>query len=528
MFDIHSVTLTNFRSFKGAHHIELPKKPGLYLVTGHNETEPRLGANGVGKSTLLDAMYWAFYGKTPRGLKASDVVTWGEKSCSVTVTAFIGFDIYEITRTQSPNSLSVKGPVMTRTDVSQEYLQKLLRIGPEAFTYAVMLPQFGESFFDLAPAAKLSLFSEIMELDYWLGKSKAAEELAAEIATAKAGLEGEASKYRGQLEVYDADVLNLKKLSGGFADAKAAKILELGNELDNVQQSLVGQGDAVEWAEKALHNASGKLEKLDKKAAKCPTCGQPTPDKDREALLRNISDFERQLQRLGYEKREAEAGCKRLQSQILAEQERQNPYDGQILQKYHNRKTAEKRIMGLTGEIEGLESDRLAVSYWVAGFKRLRLFIIETALQALEIEVNNNMATLGLTDWGVKFDVERENKSGGVTKGFTVFIYAPGHEEPIKWESFSGGEGQRLRLAGDLGLANLIMERAGLRGTVEFYDEPSKHLSQEGLLDVAEMLDQRADLESKRIFLVDHATFDFGGFMGRLFITKGANGSRLK
>ena len=530
MFDIHEVRLENFKSYKGQHAVTFPKKQGLYLVTGINETEPRLGANGVGKSTLLDAIFWCLYGKTARGLKAGDIITWGEKSCTVSVKLFIGDELIEISRSQNPNSLRIGRPGLLPpiTDTSQDYIQKVLRLGPEAFLYSVMLPQFGESFFDLAPAAKLTLFSEIMELEFWLEKSKAAEALAAEINNAKAAVEGEISKYKGQLEVYETDTTELKKLSEGFSTAQDTKLVELTNEMGELKLNLKMQDEATTYTEKAIKNALHKLEKLEKKAEKCPACGQPTPDKDRAALLQNISDFERQLQRLKSEKRNTEADHKRLVRQALNEQEAQNPYEGQLLQKRHSALLGEKRLKILDTEQKGLQEDYAAVAYWGSGFKRLRLYLVEQTLHQLEIEVNNNMASLGLTDWRVKFDVERENKSGGVTKGFVVFIYAPGHTEPVRWEAFSGGETQRLRLAGDLGLANLIMERAGLRSTIEFFDEPSRHLSQEGLLDVAETLDQRADLDGKRIMLVDHATIDFGGFAGRLFITKGRTGSRLE
>jgi DNA repair exonuclease SbcCD ATPase subunit len=153
--------------------------------------------------------------------------------------------------------------------------------------------------------------------------------------------------------------------------------------------------------------------------------------------------------------------------------------------------------------------------------------VVEEALQQLEIEVNNNLASLGLTDWLVKFDVERENKSGGLTKGFVVFVHPSGHEHPMRFEAYSGGETQRLRLAGDLGLANLIMERAGLVSTIEFLDEPSEHLSQGGLLDLCETLYQRAIDNNKRIWLVDHHALEFGDFAGQLTAIMTDKGSSL-
>src|SRR5262249_53537660 len=148
------------------------------------------------------------------------------------------------------------------------------------------------------------------------------------------------------------------------------------------------------------------------------------------------------------------------------------------------------------------------------------LFIIEETLRSLELEVNNSLASLGLVDWQVEFDIERENKSGTITKGFSVFIRCPSHPEPVRWESWSGGETQRLQLAGDFGLANLIMMQAGLTNAIEFYDEPSDHLSDEGLADLSETLHQRATTDNKCIFLVDHRMPDFGDFAGVYTVTK--------
>ena len=70
-------------------------------------------------------------------------------------------------------------------------------------------------------------------------------------------------------------------------------------------------------------------------------------------------------------------------------------------------------------------------------------------------------------DWRIEFDVERETKAGGISKGFVVFVHPSDKADPVRFEAYSGGETQRLRMAGDLGLANLIMERAGLTNTLE-------------------------------------------------------------
>jgi len=68
----------------------------------------------------------------------------------------------------------------------------------------------------------------------------------------------------------------------------------------------------------------------------------------------------------------------------------------------------------LEADVNMLNEDHTALSFWVGGFKRVRLFIVEQALQQLELEINNSLGSLGLLDWHIKLDVERENKSGGI------------------------------------------------------------------------------------------------------------------
>jgi len=522
MFDLGDVELFNFRSFKGRHRISLPRGPGLYLITGDNQAEPRLEANGVGKSTIFDAVYWCLYGTTTRGLRAGDVISYDEKSASVLVKLQVNSDALEIKRTQSPNSLTLNGK-----PVSQGDLEKHLSLGPEAFTYAVLLPQFGESFFDLRPEPKLKVFTEIMELDFWLEKAKVAEGLAAEIEAASNGLTRDAAKLQGQVELIAADIHQLEGDSINFARDQKRRMNELKHQIMHLNLERTNVLEGIQFAEKALKNVERKQAGAGSKAKICPTCRQPIKDADYEALQQNHSDFERQIQRLTRQQDAQTVEIEYAEKALKQEQSRVNHYAEAIAKAEDKRKAAKGRLKVIADEIDALNEDFAAASYWISGFKRVRLFLVEHTLRKLEIEVNNAAVSLGLTDWRIEFDVERENKSGGVTKGFTVLVYPPGRKEPVRFEAYSGGETQRLRLAGDLGLANLIMERAGLRSMLEVYDEPASFLSAGGLVDVAETLHTRALTTNKRIFLIDHATIDFGEFTGRLCVVKDHIGSHL-
>lgn len=607
MFDIIKIELEDFRSFRGKHSFEFPTEPGLYAITGVNLDNPELGPNGVGKSTLLEAIYWCNYGRTTRGLKATDVINWGAKGCAVTVQQLIGGQHLTVTRTQSPNSLMLNGQPVDQTE-----LQVALRIGPEAFTYAVMAPQFGQAFFDLTPSDKLTLFSQIMELDFWLEKSKRASELAEEILIEKSAVEKNAARQNGQLETITDDLRQLAEKEIKFSEDQRSLMASMTGQITEIQTSIKVQGKvlnetklAIDGLEKrrdkliakidTLLNEKDKFEanhseirtqksvienrlsavtatskRLEGVGAECPTCLQEVDavhlttekqkykkqyqsiskeledcieafegastnkdnivtaiksnQKDLETIEQNLEDFRIERNKLSSKSERCEADLRQLRTNIANEQKKPNPYSILIEEKQAQKALLKKAIKQTTEEIDQLAKDNLTVNYWIGGFKKIRLFVIEETLRQLELEINNNLASLGLLTWRVELDVERENKSGGITKGFTVAIQASGNEKPVKFEAWSGGETQRLRLAGDLGLANLIMENAGLRSTIEFFDEPSRHLSQEGMLDLAETLHQRAIDSKKRIFVVEHNLTDYP-YTATLPIVKSSDGS---
>ena len=191
-------------------------------------------------------------------------------------------------------------------------------------------------------------------------------------------------------------------------------------------------------------------------------------------------------------------------------------------------KKNKEKLLKIKSATKILSNDYEAINFWSSGFKRIRLFVIEETLKQLEIEINNSLTSLGLVDWKLLLDIERENKSGSVTKGFSVLVSNSENKKPVRFESWSGGETQRLRLAGDLGLANLIMERTGFINKIEFIDEPCEYLSREGINDLLESLHERAINEDKKIFLADHNILEFGDFEGTLSIIKDKSGSNFK
>jgi DNA repair exonuclease SbcCD ATPase subunit len=165
--------------------------------------------------------------------------------------------------------------------------------------------------------------------------------------------------------------------------------------------------------------------------------------------------------------------------------------------------------------------------FWTKGFKDVRLYMIEEVLQELQLVTNAALADVGLMDWQVKYGIEKETKSGTVQRGLNVTILSPNNRVPVRWESWSGGEMQRLRIIGALALSDVLLGHAGINCGLEIIDEPSQHLSGDGVRDLCDYLAERAQGLGKQTFLVDHVAIQSSRFSSVINVTKERTGTIL-
>lgn len=198
-----------------------------------------------------------------------------------------------------------------------------------------------------------------------------------------------------------------------------------------------------------------------------------------------------------------------------------NPYDEKVKNLEADIKQATLSIQGHMEDLDFLQETLSGYSWWVKGFKDVRLQQIQQALTQLEIEVNSSLVQLGLVGWALRFDVSKETKTTRkVSKGFHVMVESPEIKKPVPWESWSGGEAQRLRLAASLGLGNLMRSTYGITLPLEIWDEPTNYMSPMGVTDLLGALASRAQEERRQIWLVDHHTLGSSAFKGSVKITK--------
>jgi DNA repair exonuclease SbcCD ATPase subunit len=66
-----SVKIQNFLSV-GKDPLELDFQKGINLITGENKDKG--GKNGIGKSSILESIYWCLFGNTIRDIKKDKIV----------------------------------------------------------------------------------------------------------------------------------------------------------------------------------------------------------------------------------------------------------------------------------------------------------------------------------------------------------------------------------------------------------------------------------------------------------------------
>ena len=140
------VKILNFLSI-GKTPVEIEFTPGIHLITGINrdKTDRR---NGVGKSSVIESVYFAIFGQTLRELK-KDLIpnNYTNSTCEV----ILDFDIiendvkseYRIIRTLNPSKLFLfeNNKDITRDTIknTEEFIFKLLNATPSLFENCVIM-----------------------------------------------------------------------------------------------------------------------------------------------------------------------------------------------------------------------------------------------------------------------------------------------------------------------------------------------------------------------------------------------------
>jgi len=272
--------LENFLSFKSA-TLDLTNK-GLVLVKGENQDSLAADSNGAGKSALFEAVIYALWGKTSRGVSHDEVVnrTKGKNCCVELWFTDNKENLYKIARYRKHDqfknelffSLVLEGG--TETDLrgksiheTQEKIEEIFGIDYETASNVFIAGQgLPARFTQAADAEKKRILEKILQLSFLpqclklvRGKLSLTRGLVTDIGnriiTRKAVIDL-AQSTLDKLQV-EKDIFEKKKV-GKIAELQNAYTQVLG-EVNSLKLSLSGRFEI----EKTIKDAETKLKELE-------------------------------------------------------------------------------------------------------------------------------------------------------------------------------------------------------------------------------------------------------------------------
>ncbi len=252
---IDKIEIQGLRSIAKPTVFKLPKQDGFFFLTGTNKVNSDLGANGIGKSSLWDAMMFTFYGKSARGLRGPDLKTWLTTDVLATGVHFYkGKELFIVRRTHSPNSLTLQQGVNDPVKVEQDEINQLLGCDYDLFLYVVLQGQFNQFFIDLQPTEKLKVWSKILNLDEWLVRSKKAKTKLDDEQDALNTAEQSKARLIGIIETLRDSLRSQKAL--------------LASELERDEAQAKANDAEIRKSQKAIDKCDAKLKEISKDQAK--------------------------------------------------------------------------------------------------------------------------------------------------------------------------------------------------------------------------------------------------------------------
>lgn len=205
-----------------------------------------------------------------------------------------------------------------------------------------------------------------------------------------------------------------------------------------------------------------------------------------------------------------------------------NPFREQIQSVQSRITETTARIEDRTAKLDTKKQYCERLRFWVKGFKDIKLYTLEEILQELEISSCGMLDQFGLADWSLRYDVERETKSGTIARGINVEVLSPDNKKPVRWECWSGGTAQRISLIGSLALRSVLLNHLGVTTNLMVVDEPTIGLSTEGITDLVELLSHVAKDTKSNIWMIDHHAVETSRFVKTVTVVKDKKGSRIE
>jgi DNA repair exonuclease SbcCD ATPase subunit len=260
---LEKITIKNFLIY-GNREQEVSLNQGINLVLGLDKSKDR--SNGSGKSSLLEAISFALFGKTIKPIKKSEIPNWtNQRDCEVSLMFSIGEDSFLIKRGINPNKLEVyvNGNMIPLSsnvkDYQQELEDKILGMNFKTFCNIVYHnPNLAFSFFNSPAAQKREFLENLFNLEDFSKANVRANEKLMALNQQLSEIDVESSKSSVSVELLSKQKSDLEGIKLNTIEAEREireieeKIKDLKTDISNL---MISDEDLtkVEEHERALY-----------------------------------------------------------------------------------------------------------------------------------------------------------------------------------------------------------------------------------------------------------------------------------
>lgn len=263
------------------------------------------GTNGTGKSTMVEALSFALYGKPHRKVTKPELVnSVNNKGLLVEVEFTAGESNYLVRRGMKPNIFEIwkNGEMLDQNAATRDYQSyfenNILRINHKSFCQIVVLGKANYTpFMDLTPANRREVIEDLLDIGVFSTMNSLLKDKIAEnknlVAENKMMVDSVKSKLESAIEHNDS-LTELKKLEAGKIKDKIKEQLELieaeKSNIEHIEEDIAqhialisdkaqqkGKYDKSKTVRNDLANTARSLERdlsFYSEHDNCPTCKQ--------------------------------------------------------------------------------------------------------------------------------------------------------------------------------------------------------------------------------------------------------------